>query len=659
MKKLLNLLCFALLSGLLPAQTLLQDALALRQFFDTTDVDDRDKRLIFMGGDFRVRELNVFRKYVPVKDSLTTATVERAFKGNPFIRVEVTDQNMLSFAGPMRGEWNKPGEMAASSGAGSGFSVASVADGLARFLVNRTKQELSQAFFDDFKTAINDDKLLLGQFCPSTKQHLLFIDQDVYQFNDYLEGLRESFKLDMTALPGNTEQYLRVNYADKEAGKIAIDLLHLSQQMVNGDSPVDMIDYLARAGSAIQTATPGEPVLYDMAGGLRFLDLVSESLVRPNPEDPNAAGSWYTGREIRELFSDPLVFRLYMGLLWQKSGGINFVGKQGAPAVNLRDMLGVAGRSADVFVAWRNALGSLGEMTHSWQRSIQPATLSVGDRAVNAPTPTVADDFFRYAQSLNGLLQTLNQTGRLVLQRTDDLIPQHYLALMTQCNLLYFNVRQRNYTGAISNVIYCLNLMGKEKQALSDLLKYANFVAAIAEAGSPEEMQRAIELFALPPGSSKMKKQPGRFSVAINAYTGLAGGSEWLGTDKSPKPVGAITAPIGLSCAWGLKKGSLGFFVPLLDVGAVTAFRFKDNNYQYLPELTWGNILSPGLYAVYDLPSRWPISLGFGGQAGPALRKVSDTGLSINDAGGMRIGAFATVDIPVTFLYLGKGKKKE
>ena len=188
-------------STFLPAQTLLQDALALRQYFDTTDASDRDKRLIFIGGNFQVYERNVFRKYISGKDSLSTATVERAFKGNPFMRVEVTDQNILSFEPPNRLGSSSPGY---SSASGGGLSVAGFADGLARFLVKRTKQELSQAFFEDFKAAINEEPLL-GHFCPATKQHLLFIDQDVYQFNDYLEGLRETFRMDMSALPGNTE----------------------------------------------------------------------------------------------------------------------------------------------------------------------------------------------------------------------------------------------------------------------------------------------------------------------------------------------------------------------------------------------------------------------------------------------------------------------
>ena len=653
MKQLIFMLLAWSFSTFLPAQTLLQDALALRQYFDTTDASDRDKRLIFIGGNFQVYERNVFRKYISGKDSLSTATVERAFKGNPFMRVEVTDQNILSFEPPNRLGSSSPGY---SSASGGGLSVAGFADGLARFLVKRTKQELSQAFFEDFKAAINEEPLL-GHFCPATKQHLLFIDQDVYQFNDYLEGLRETFRMDMSALPGNTEFYLRTNYADQEAGKISIDLLHLSQQMVNGESPIDILDYLAHNGSAIQSASLQEPVLYDMAGGLRFLNLVSESFIRPNFEGPNLPVRWYTGRELRELFQDPALFRLYLGLLWQQSADIAFVGTQGTGKMTMREVLGKAGSSADLFAEWRNTLQSLGEMTHGLQRSIQESGNAGYDRLGRVTTTFVADDFFRYSQSFIELMQTLNRTGRLVLQRPNDLVPQDYLSLMRQCNSLYFNVRQRNYTGAISNVIYCLNVLGKDKKEVATMLKYANFVASIAEANSSEEVENAIELFALPPGSSRMKKQPGRFSVALNAYTGLSGGSEWLGSDKSPKTVAAITAPVGLSCSWGLNKGSFGFFVPLLDVGAVTAFRFNDANYQNLPELSWSNILAPGLYAVYNLPGKWPIALGMGGQAGPSLRKVSNMGMTIDNAGGMRLGAFASVDIPITYFYLGKGKK--
>lgn len=666
-------ICLLLLSlGLaqtLSAQTLLNDAKNLSELFNEGTAATQNRAFLKRSISISFTQLQTLTNYFP--DSVDVSTLdedqlvdmlETVFANNPFIRMEVTDQNLM-------GMTKLEGVLGTEQGsAAAGFSVAGFADGLSRFLVKRTKQELSQAFFEDFKNTIKNDSLV-GFFCPYTRQHLLLVDQDVYQFKNYLEGLRESFISDMTALPGNTELFLRnpelcPTCTEKANGKVMVDMLHLAQQLVNGEAPIDMIDYLARSSSAIQTADKAtDPVLYNMAGGFRFLNLVSEAL--RNTESTDSLMPWYTGREVREMFKDPKLFRLFLGLVWQKAEGVSFAGSTvGATTIQMREILNKASQSAAALDNWRNALASFGESTHALQRSIQ---------ASNASQSAVSDDFFRYSQALIDLLQNINQTGRLILDRKDDLIPQEYIFLMRQCNSLYFNVRQRNYTGAISNVIYCLNLLGTEKESIATMLKYANFVASIAEANSPEEVENAIELFALPPGSSRMKKQPGRFSVALNAYTGLAGGNELLDGAKSPKTFGAITAPVGLSLSWGLGRdivskttgdkmrksmGSLGLFIPLIDVGAVTAFRFQDSTSQNLPELTWENILSPGLYLVYDVPGKWPIAFGVGGQAGPGLRKVLVDGNEINRS-AVRYGAFVTVDIPFTYFYLGKGKEKK
>jgi hypothetical protein len=300
-------------------------------------------------------------------------------------------------------------------------------------------------------------------------------------------------------------------------------------------------------------------------------------------------------------------------------------------------------------------------------------------RSSSGTDGTTADDFFAYAQSVTDILQNVNQMGKTMLGRKKDIIPTDYIFLMRHCNSLYFNVRQRNFAGAVSNVIYCLNLIGSEKEKIATLLKYANFMAAVAEANTPDEMERAIEAFALPPGSSRMKKQPGQFAVALNAYTGLAGGWEVLDGASKVQNFGSVAAPLGLSLSWGLGKrhpvtkvdtlksgkvkikvreyGSLGLFVPIIDVGAVTAYRFNDANAQNLPELTWSNILSPGLYLTYHLPRKWPIAFGVGGQLGPGLRKVTESGLEV-DRSGFRYGAFVAVDIPITYFYLNNRFKK-
>ncbi|MDX1913358.1 MAG: hypothetical protein SFV22_17825, partial [Saprospiraceae bacterium] len=433
-----------------------------------------------------------------------------------------------------------------------------------------------------------------------------------------------------------------------EAGMVAIDMLHISQQMVNGEAPVDMIAYLAQPGSAIQTAQPAAmPQLYNMASGLQFLNIVSESFRNPASNDPQMP--WFTAREIREAFKDKDVLRIYLGLLWQRTKNLQFVDDSGTVNATMGVLMQQADAGAGLVENWRNSIQSLADLTQGMQFSLKSSGSS---------ERTVADDFFAYSQSVTDLLQAVNQTGRVMLQRQNDLIPTEYIFLMRQCNSLYFNVRQRNFSGAVGNVIYCLNLLKgkteKDKKAIATLLRYANFMAAIAEANSADEMESAIEAFALPPGSSRMKKTAGRFSVALNAYTGFAWGREYLGGESGAKKIAALSAPLGISASYGLGKGgSLGFFVPVIDVGAVTAWRFKDDSAENLPELTWGNILSPGVYIVYDTPGKWPFAIGYGAQIGPGLRKVSEMGLEVEKS-GWRQGFFLSVDIPITYLYLGK-----
>ncbi len=554
---------------------------------------------------------------------------------------------------------NSAGGASQVSGA-SGFSVSNLADGLARFLVKRTKQELSRVFFDNFKKKVKDDPYL-ANFCPFTQAQLEVIDSKVYQFNDYLESLREGFTADMTALPGSTERFLRspelcAGCAGKDEGKVMIDLLHTAQQMVNGEPPIDMMAYLSNPGSsAIQSAQPAEKQLYNMAAGLRFLNLVSASFRNPASADPLMP--WHSAAEIRTVFRDPKLLRIYLGLLWQKTEGIDFViSDSDAATTSMRTLMSSANAGINLAESWRKSIESLGELTQSLQISLHSSATTA---------TTVADDFFTYSQSVTDLLLAVNQTGRLMLGfNGKDIIPVKYVLLMRQCNALYFNVRQRHFGGALGNVIYCLNLLKdgneKDKKLIAEMLRYANFMAAIAEANSPEEMERAIELFALPPGSSQAKKHPERFSVALNAFTGFGFGREYLGNDQSSKRISALSAPVGLTCTVGLGKvGGIGAFIPLIDVGAVTAYRFDDDNASDLPELTWNNILSPGLYLVYNFFGKWPFAIGYGAQIGPSLRKVTETknGAEIEvSKSGWRRGLFLSVDIPITYFYLGKGK---
>lgn len=636
MKKLLFAICWAFLPMFASAQYFLSDALILQSSFEAATTSDPQPSLLDRG-QMPAEVQDVFKRLLKV-NTLTQASF-RAFAGNPFITVNAPSNASLAPA---------QGLVSSAPGMAPGFSVAALADGLASFLVKRTKQELSLAFFKDFKEKVASQPILL-RFFPATAQQVQQVDQDIYQFNFYLESLRQTFIADLRILPGRLSIYLREPATDPASAQqrwAASDLFQLAQFTVDSVSPVEMLRYLSSNEAALHQATPAQPVAYNAAMGFRMLNLLSESLRKPADE------GWYTASEIKKAFQDPKVRSIYFGLLWQWSKDIQF-----SDGANLQAVLTTAATTAGAVGNWQRSLESMGAATHSLTESV---------KAKNRKPDAVAEPYMAYTQSIFDLLDAANRTGHLFLQK--DLIDPLYIGTLRQCNFLFFNLRQKNYTAAISNVINVLQFAGDDKKGVTELLKYANFMACIAEADTPEEMQSAIELFALPPGSSRAKKVPGRFACALNAYVGPSGGSEYLGGARSPKPILALTAPVGVSCSWGLgskkagsdpgkklEQGSIGFFIPIIDVGAVTALRFGDKEYENLPELSWGNILAPGLYAVYDVWGKWPVACGAGFQMGPQLRKKGDQ-LAIYGSGGVRLGAFITIDIPVTYFYLGKGK---
>jgi hypothetical protein len=109
---------------------------------------------------------------------------------------------------------------------------------------------------------------------------------------------------------------------------------------------------------------------------------------------------------------------------------------------------------------------------------------------------------------------------------------------------------------------------------------------------------------------------------------------------------------LGFDLSLGNKKGngSVGLFLPIVDVGALAAFRLGDSQSADVPQLTWSNILAPGAYVVFGFSKAAPLSLSIGGQLGPNLRKVNTQGITLDDQRGYRIGATLAIDIPVVRL---------
>jgi hypothetical protein len=95
---------------------------------------------------------------------------------------------------------------------------------------------------------------------------------------------------------------------------------------------------------------------------------------------------------------------------------------------------------------------------------------------------------------------------------------------------------------------------------------------------------------------------------------------------------------------------SFSLFLPIIDVGAITAYRLNQGNAQSdLPELSFSNLIAPGAYFLVNLPKS-PFTIGAGAQFGPQARKITINNLE-QTSGAWRYGLIATIDVPIFNLF--------
>ncbi|NOQ25485.1 MAG: hypothetical protein GQ564_09000 [Bacteroidales bacterium] len=215
-----------------------------------------------------------------------------------------------------------------------------------------------------------------------------------------------------------------------------------------------------------------------------------------------------------------------------------------------------------------------------------------------------------------------------------------------------------------------INKQSELPKAISTISQYGTFMAQIAQADSGAQVNDIIETFALPAGSSSLKKYQ-QNNWAINSYLGYS-----YKSDFSNDNIWKLYAPIGISYTpvSGGKYGSLSIFASLIDIGAIIDYRIhSDNdtiiaingtdttttinkNVEYSNKIQLGNILSPGCYIVYGFGGNIPLALGVGAQYGPALTKINADRNVIKESKWM-FNVSLTVDIPIINIHPGKRKR--
>lgn len=605
---------------------------------------------------------DVLRKYYPPG----TLFNEDTLRANPFFKQYVPAGSISALGGSSFKD--------ALSSVGN-LNVTNFADGLAKFLVARAKEELNVAFFSKFQAFLREYPEVKVVF-PQT--YTFLGDIHAYQYAAMLPALRAGFQQDMIEFSDNLIRLRDMtdsncgmgtkpdcksrvaaitDFLDNQlSGRCIMAALITSNSIMKGSNAAEILVDLSF--DRIVTGTND-----NLSNIIQFSNLVSGSL-RSNETD----AIWVDKNDLNKLVSNRDAFRIYLGLLYALDGlrpnGIIFT-KIGTP-VTLKQLLEKTSIVETEFNSIKKSISAFGTATAEISSIAKTISKSSGT--------TGQSSIVMYSDYVSAISEMLKKgltffKDSLPLVTTDV---KSFIEVIDYATDACYDVKSQNYGSLVLHTSHIMEkILGLKYTYKDEFIKYGSFMAGIIEADNSDEVKAAIEAAVLPVGSASIKRET-YSNISLNAYIGPMAGYEYLGalTDQNWSPVLGVTAPVGIAFSWG-KFGngtrkekdartrtngnvvggkSWTLFVPLIDVGSIATFRLGDETSNVAAEIKLENIIAPGLYGYYGF-GKVPISIGLGGQIGPQLRQINATDINIDKNFYVRFGLNMVVDIPFFNFY--------
>lgn len=598
----------------------------------------------------------------------TLSTVRTNFIAkNPFTKAFLTPLSLNALSGPQN--------TSSFLSAVGGLDVTNAVDGLARFLVERTKQELSIAFFDRLKKDIKASNELQTLF-PQTSRTLNAIDNEIYQFNAYLNTLRQVFAKDMANLYTNIKKYARVtaytqyltNYP--EIKTLLENAFYFVDAFSAGKHPGKIIAHYDT--SLIKLGTDKKILTHNLQSTIQLLKVFSASFESVSPDH-----YWVPSDSLAIFFSDKFQRELFFSILYHQCKNISFIHLGGGDPDTVSTILRIIKNETNSYETKITSYVDFIQNLASRANELQGYLSELKEKQRKKDTINFTDYYNLYQSSAIFFQEAFGAIRLPVLEdklkgETTDKITAYgekLFTVLTKTSDLFVDIRTKQYASAIINAVDLLHefdAVGLNQEVTTQLLKYGSFIANVSSAKNPEEVQAAIEAIAAPVGSSRVKRLS-KFNVSLNAYTGLALGKEWIDGLANPgiANTSSVTAPVGIAFSWGDLRGpfrlcnkdpkyrghSLSAFISLIDIGAVTALRFGDSvqTASKLPEITLQNIIAPGVFVSWGIKGT-PISLSGGYQYG-SLQRDLNVPTTIGNNFYQRFILSVNVDIPLLNLH--------
>jgi hypothetical protein len=598
--------------------------------------------------------------------------------------------------------------------------VTNFAAGLARFLAERTKDELNEAFFNKMKEQLNAYPELKTAF-PRSASFLDIIE--TYSYASVIQVLKEAFETDVQNLPENlynikglTEgdcdkvvicgedkdcnsytncqarlKKLSEFFTTQDGHWVALGMFS-AKEGIQSTNPADLLKSISTSTELKELKSISANNLkfndYNIASSIELSNFISQSLISKDDKQV-----WINSTELKSLINTKGAFEVYLGLLLsfeqRKEDKVVikfYTSEKSNDTITLGMILIEAKKKYDVY---KPQIVSLVKNSYTVYNSTNNAIrkmIAASDKSVEVEPQALYDYYRTITSSLKPIANSplLDSLIRKDFGANYDKIEKY----LTPSVDLAYHISTKKYSAAIydaSIILTALNELkvtakdknGKEKEVKNDgfktvtksFVKYGTLISTVANAQSSDEVKNAIEASVLPVGSSSIKRNS-NWSISLNAYVG---GYWSYQPNQNQIPIMGLSAPIGVNFSKGGfnklfngfsssgKWGGLSANIQILDLGALVNYYLLNGDTASIPNdfnVRLSNIFAPGFNVCYNIP-KTPLSIAWGGQYIPTLYKYEQINgkNQLTPTNAFRMQFSLLVDIPLYNLKVWDFKK--
>ena len=458
---------------------------------------------------------------------------------------------------------------------------ASAINGLANFMAGRFRQEMFQMSINQMFKQISDEKKsnLIQNIFPKTYGYIknLYGKGNSSYYTADLLLLRQTAQIDMDQLPANIVKNPVMIFPKLKENPEVTDMLAMSDRIVEFSKEGQSLDKLITALSNEKYSSNSK-----IQGILNVTDIISQALLNNKENSTSAWVNPATDLAVSKTSLKNPEIKYFYGLLYQQLVQL--------PEFN--EYLTTSDETVDVAEKIQNLILFVNKLNSTYDY------LKSKDYHLQTPAEVI-----NYVDNINQSITSFAKT----VEQIPEINKYYHLSdstidISTKYISLVNATLNKDYTRVVPLLIVNLgNYLYQEDPSV----RLLTFVAQLATIDKAEDMEALLNAYALPIGSSSIKRHS-KFNLTLNGYVGLTGGFETAyGSEQNQtrNNIG-LSAPIGLSTTFS--NGHLTAFISFIDLGSVVNQRLG-NDYTSYSNLRFEQFFTPGIGLYYNFP-KMPIS---------------------------------------------------